>query len=355
MGHAELAELKYAQKEDISDLLREVLKAGSRAKDLVQQILTFSRQTEGKKVPVDLPPLVKEALKFLRASIPANIEIQQNMDPEGCLVMADPTNLHQVIMNLCTNAAHAMRETGGTLRVEVSKVNLEKEASDGHTGLPPGPYVKLVVSDTGYGIDKQVKERLFDPFFTTKRQGEGTGLGLSVVHGIIKDLGGSIEVESEPGQGATFQVFMPQHQGGVHSEPETVVDDLPRLKGHILLVDDEMGVLNSGQALLEVLGCKVSAFSVSRQALEAFEQSPNDFDVVITDLSMPGMTGLELTRRVKMARPDIPIIMWTGFSDKLNASNFAAYGLDAVLMKPPLISDLAEVLRQAGLGQNSSD
>lgn len=355
MGHAELAELKYASGEPIGDLLQEVVKAGTRAKDLVKQILTFSRQTEDKKAPVEVTPLVKEVLKFLRASMPATVEIKSSLPPDSNLVLADPTNLHQVIMNLCTNAAHAMGEKGGVLGVEVSRINVHPLQGGINPDLAPGPYLQLTVSDTGHGMTRQVRERIFDPFFTTKKQGEGTGLGLSVVHGIVKDLGGDITVYSEPGRGSSFKVLLPEYQGDIQTQPEIQTYELPRLRGNIMLVDDELGVVGSGQAMLEALGCTVTAFHDSRQALERFRTTPQEFDAVITDLTMPGMTGLELTRRIKAVRSDIPVILWTGFSEKLNPGNVAAYGLQAVVMKPPLIRDLAMVLTKAGLGKNRGD
>ena len=353
MGHTELAELKYAHNEPIGDLLQEVLKAGARAKDLVKQILTFSRQTEDKKAPVEITPLVKEVLKFLRASMPATVEIKSSLTPGRNLVLADPTNLHQVIMNLCTNAAHAMGEDGGVLGVEVSQITIHPLESGTNPDLVPGPYLQLTVSDTGHGMTQKVRERIFDPFFTTKKQGEGTGLGLSVVHGIVKDLGGDITVYSEPGLGSSFKVLLPEYQGDVHVAPESQAYELPRLKGRVMLVDDELGVVGSGQAMLEALGCTVTALHDSRQALEQFRQEPQAYDAVITDLTMPGMTGLELTRRIKNVRADIPVILWTGFSEKINPGNVQAYGLQAVVMKPPLIRDLAKVLTEAGM-ENSA-
>ena len=353
MGHTELAELKYAHSEPIGDLLQEVLKAGARAKDLVKQILTFSRQTEDKKAPVELTPLVKEVLKFLRASMPATVEIKSTLTPDRNLVLADPTNLHQVIMNLCTNAAHAMGEEGGVLGVEVSRVTIHPLESGTNPDLVPGPYLQLTVSDTGHGMTQKVRERIFDPFFTTKKHGEGTGLGLSVVHGIVKDLGGDITVYSEPGQGSSFKVLLPEYLGDVHIAPESQAYELPRLKGRVMLVDDELGVVGSGQAMLQALGCTVTALHDSRQALERFRQDPQAYDAVITDLTMPGMTGLELTRRIKNVRADIPVILWTGFSEKINPGNVQAYGLQAVVMKPPLIRDLAKVLTEAGM-ENSA-
>ena len=326
--------------------LAEVLKAANRAKDLVQQILTFSRQGEQERKLLRIQPIIKEVLKFLRGSLPSTIEINQNMDNECGAILSDPTQIHQVMMNLCTNAYHAMREKGGVLRVILTEVNIDSSDSGPNLDLNPGPYVRLSVSDTGHGMDRAVMERIFDPFFTTKDPGEGTGMGLSVVHGIIRSHGGNITVDSAPGEGATFHIYLPQIDTTAIA-PETVsTGPLPRGKERILLVDDEEQVVNMVRQMLERLGYHVTARTSSVEALEAFRAQPEKFDLVITDQTMPNMTGAELTKKLIAIRPDIPAILCTGFSEVISEEKAREIGISEYVMKPVVMSDIAKTIRR---------
>ncbi|MDY6837395.1 MAG: PAS domain S-box protein [Thermodesulfobacteriota bacterium] len=324
--------------------LREVLKAGGRARDLVQQILTFSRQSEQELRPLQLRPVLKEALKLLRASLPTTIEIRQDIQSESA-VMGDPTQMHQVLMNLCTNAGHAMQRGGGVLTVSLSDVELDANFAAEHHDVSPGPYLRLSVSDTGHGMNASTMERIFEPYFTTKEKEAGTGLGLAVVHGIVQSQGGTITVESEPGQGTTFQVYLPviprADDQGIESPA-----DLPTGREHILFIEDEEALSKLGKQLLERLGYSVVASTSGSEALEAFSAGPDRFDLVITDMTMPGMTGEKLALEMMKIRPDIPVILCTGFSPAMTEKKAKALGIRAFLMKPLHKEDIARTVRQ---------
>lgn len=323
--------------------LRKVMKAGERARDLVHQVLSFSRQGDQEKLPVQLMPIIKEVLKFIRASLPTSIEIQQELrgDPT---ILADPTQIHQVVMNLCTNAAHAMQDGGGILRVSLENIELDSEFTSRHPGLQPGVHVKLTISDTGYGISPEVVKRIFDPFFTTKGKGEGTGMGLSVVHGIVKSHGGIIDVYSTPGKGSVFTVFFSA------IERRLVHDTKPEkaLVGgteHILLVDDEPPLVELGVAMLEALGYQVTGIESSIEALALFKENPNRFDLVITDLAMPKITGDRLAEQLIDIKPDIPIILCTGFSAAIDEDRAKNMGIKAFINKPILRHQISRTIR----------
>jgi PAS domain S-box-containing protein len=325
--------------------LQEVLTAGNRARDLVRQILTFSRQSRQERKPVQLQVLIKETLKLLRASLPATIDIRQHLAAETSTVLADPTQMQQVLMNLCTNAEHAMRETGGILEIRLEEIEVDATLATRHAALRPGPYLQLSVRDTGHGILPQILERIFDPFFTTKSPSEGTGLGLAVVHGIVASHGGAITVTSTPGQGTTFQIYLPRLDMTAESEmaPEEAV---PRGQECILLVEDEAALARLGQQMLERLGYQVVTRTSSIEALEAFRATPQRFDLVVTDQTMPNLTGDALARELRRIRPDIPIILCTGFSHLMTAEKARALGIDAFLMKPLVARDLSLAIRQ---------
>ena len=325
--------------------LSEVIKATHRAKDLVQQILAFSRQSEQECQPVQVSLIVKEALKMLRASLPKTIEINQAIDSVG-VTMSDPTQIHQVIMNLCTNAHHAMREHGGILEVTLKNVDLDAGTEIQQKGLQPGPYIELTVSDTGYGIDAAVVDRIFDPYFTTKPLGEGTGLGLSVVHGIVKGIGGAIEVKSTPGKGSTFEVFLPRIERGYTKAEDISAVELPRGRERILVVEDENALLKVMAQMLERLGYKAVLASSSVHAFELFRENPDGFDLVVTDQTMPQQTGAELAKKILMLRPDIPVIICTGFSDLINQEIAEGIGIREFIMKPINIKNLAATVRK---------
>ncbi len=326
--------------------LKEVLIAANRAKDMVQQILTFSRQTETEKKPVKVQSIVKEAIKLLKTSIPTTIEIRLNIDADCKPVLADPTQIHQVVMNLATNAYQAMREKGGVLTIDVAKEKISMDDSDSYLNLHPGTYIKLTVSDTGHGIDKAVMEKIFDPYFTTKPVGQGTGMGLSTIHGIVKSHGGDIKVYSEPGKGTVFYVYFPLIETKP-VEPE-IVSTGPIQKGNerILLVDDEEPIVRIVKQTLERLGYQVATRTGSVDALEAFRAGPDKFDLVITDMTMPNMNGVELAKKLMEIRPDIPIIICTSFSEKISADKAQAMGIRGYVMKPVVTSEISKKIRE---------
>jgi CheY-like chemotaxis protein len=322
-----------------------VLRAGQRAKALVQQILTFSRRTAQAHTPVQLPPLVEEALALLRASLPSSIEIRQHIDPEVGAVLADPTQLHQVIINLCANAEYAMRQTGGVLEVRLEAVKVDHALAAQHPTLQLGPHVRLTVRDTGQGMPPEVVEHIYDPFFTTKATGEGTGIGLSMVHGIVVNHGGTITVESRVDQGTTFMIYLPCIPWDMAREVQEE-EPLPCRHERLLFIDDEPALVHLGQAVLTQLGYEVTTYTSSVEALAAFQAAPHHFDLVITDYTMPQMTGDALTRTLRRLRPDIPIILETGFSHAIDAEQAAALGIDAFLLKPWTVRELARTIAQ---------
>jgi len=332
IGYSELA-LEDAPKESLlQSNLQEVLEGGNRARDLIKQILAFSRQAEQELQPIQPKLIVKEVLKLLRASLPTTIEIKQNIQSDSS-VQADPTQLHQVLMNLCTNAGYAMRETGGTLEVTLTDVELDPHFTARYPDMTPGPHIRLTVNDTGHGMTPEVRECIFDPFFTTKERGEGTGMGLSVAIGIVTSHGGTITVHSEPGMGSNFQVYLPLVEPGLDLELET---EKPVLTGdeRILFVDDEQPLAKLGKQILERLGYQVVISTSSVEALELFRAKADQFDLVITDMTMPNMTGHNLARELMKVRPDIPIILCTGFSERITVEKAKKIGIRELLLKP---------------------
>jgi PAS domain S-box-containing protein len=326
--------------------IKEVLKGANRAKDLVKQILTFSRQTEQKRQPTQLNYIVKEALKFLRASLPTTIEIRQNIEDEEIIAMVDPTQIHQILMNLCTNAGHAMLETGGRLTVELSALNLSAQSAERLLGLKPGPHLKLTVSDTGHGMTSEIMERIFDPFFTTKKPGEGTGMGLAVVHGIIKSHEGVITVDSELGKGTIFQILLPRiEMRELESATETALS-MPTGTERILFIDDEQSLVTLVKEILRRLGYEVVTKTSSREALELFRSQPEGFDLVITDQTMPYMTGIELVREIMQIRSDIPTILCTGYSETATPEKVEAAGVRELILKPLEPFSFAQTVRK---------
>lgn len=345
MGYADLALHDLFPSHPTRRYLQEVMIAGQRAQSLVRQILTFSRTSEPERIPVQLHLIVKEALKLLRASLPSTIEILQDIDGETGTILADPTQLHQVLINLCANAEYAMRDTGGVLDVRLEAVELEAPLLAHHAELPPGPYVRLTMHDTGHGIAPEVANRVFDPFFTTKDVGQGTGMGLAVVHGIVTSHGGAITMQSTPGDGTTFALYLPR-LAMVPTEERAEEKTVLAGEASILFVDDEQSIAYLGQQLLERLGYHVLTSTSSRQALELFSQAPQRFDLVISDQTMPQMTGEVLIRELRKIRPDIPVILCTGFSYSIDADKAQAQGIDAFLLKPLVSSDLGLAIRQ---------
>ena len=346
IGYSDLALKDVAQEDRVHYHLEQILKGGYRARDLVKQILAFSRQTEQEQRPIKMSPLVKEVAKLLRASLPATIEIQTNIGTESDMVLADPTQIHQVIMNLCTNAGHAMRERGGILRLNLLEADLDAHSSLNSPDLREGLYLRLEVSDSGHGMSPEVLKRIFDPYFTTKEISSGTGLGLAVVHGIIKKHRGAITVHSEPGQGTSFYVFLPR-AAAPSEQQEEEASSIPGGKERVLFVDDEVDLTNLAREILEFLGYTVITKTNSTAALEAYRADPDGFDIVITDQTMPTLTGLELAKELLGIRPDLPIILCTGFSEQINPEKAQALGISGFLFKPILIPDLAQSIRRA--------
>ncbi len=327
------------------DRLNKVLAGAKRASDLVRQILTFSRESANDPRPLKIQSIIKEVSNLIQSTLPATIEIRQYADSNCAPVMADPTHIHQVIMNLVTNAYHAMQEKGGMLEISLKETDLEfDDLKD--LGMKPGPYVCLSVSDTGMGMDRAVSEKIFDPYFTTKEKGKGTGLGLAVVHGIVRTCGGDIRVYSEPGKGSVFHVYLPSIKTGTGwLAPETTA---PISTGdeHILLVDNENEIVEMGQQLLERLGYQVTSRTSSIEAMEAFRANPDRFDLVITDLTMPNMTGFQLSQKLLEIRPGIPIVLCTGFSEQITEETAKAMGIREYVMKPLVKSELAKIIRK---------
>jgi PAS domain S-box-containing protein len=348
LGYAELASFGIGENDKVKYYLEQSMLAASRAKDLVQQILTFSRQTKQELKPLNIKPIVKEGLKFLRASLPSTIEIREDIEEELGTIEADSTQVHQVLMNLCTNAAHAMEKNGGALEVSLSKLDIKGETSSAAQEIEPGSYVRLRVTDTGHGMHPEILERIFDPYYTTKEGGKGTGLGLAVVHGIVKSYGGAITVSSEVGKGSTFDIYFPRIGTVDFSSKGEEGEPLP-LGGHerVLFVDDEEGIVEVGREILEYLGYEVVAKTSSTEALELFRGHADRFDLVITDMTMPNMTGDKLAQELIRIRPEIPIIICTGFSEHITEEKAKTIGIREFAMKPLVIRDLAKAIRRA--------
>ena len=324
--------------------LEEIITAGIRARDVVRQLLSFAHKTDQERKPVIINSVIIDGLRLLRFSIPANIEIRHNIPKGSEVIFADPTQLNQVMINLFTNAAHAMEKDGGILAINVESVNLTASTAQSHD-LPPGSYVKLSVSDTGDGIAPEIKDRIFDPYFTTKEVGKGSGMGLSVVHGIVMNHNGAISVDSELGKGATFTIFLPASKR--EPVPETTIDEeLPTGKERILFVDDEESIVKMGIQRLKRLGYKVESTTSPIEALDLFRSKSDQFDLVITDLTMPKMTGDKLVKAILDIRPDIPIILCTGFSEKINSEKIREIGAAVYLEKPHDKHDLSKTIRR---------
>ncbi len=345
LGYTEMTGVALPQGHEAHETLEQVLKASHRAKDLVAQILAFSRQSEQEKKPTNLSLIVKEVLKLLRASLPSTIEIRQEITTDKDTVIADPVEIHQVLMNLCTNAHHAMTETGGVLEVTLTPVDLDADEAASYPDLRPGPYVRLTVSDTGHGIDRAIVGQIFDPYFTTKEKGVGTGLGLAVVDGIVKSHGGAITLRSQPGKGSTFDLFFPLVEMEAAPVTETV-EQCPRGSECILFVDDEEPLADLGRRMLHHLGYDVISRSSSVEALEAFRAQPDKFDLVVTDQTMPNMTGEMLAKKIMGIRSDIPIILCTGYSEVIREEHAKAIGIRTFVMKPIVLKEIARTVRR---------
>ena len=346
IGYSEIARAQLAATDVIGKDLDKVITAGKRAAELVEQILTFSRHDGEDFKPIEIQCIIEEALKLLRASLPTTIALVTNINGEGNFIEADSIQLHQVLMNLCTNAKQAIGAGVGTLNIVLSEIRVrEHEIFSDCPLLDCGSYLDLEISDTGCGMDKVTQSKIFEPFFTTKKKGEGTGLGLAVVHGIIKQHKGEITVNSEPGEGTTFHIYLPVVENVTQKVIENSEDafvDIPQGKGErILLVDDETEIVEMLQRLLNDLGYSVAAFNSSAQALEIFSENPEEFDLLITDMTMPEMTGMILSQKILAIRPDLPVILCTGFSETVDEVKAQSIGIRIFMRKPTSATVLA--------------
>ncbi len=345
LGYTQLSQMNISEEQTVLGYLGQVEFACNRAKELIKQILAFSRKGEIEKKPVDIALIIKEALKLLRASLPTTIEIRQNIQSNLGTVLADPTQIHQVLMNLCTNASHSMRQEGGILNVSLEIITFDQDQKVYYPDLKPGEYFKLSVSDTGCGIPPDVLPRIFDPYFTTKEVGEGTGLGLSVVHGIVQSHGGAIDVKSRLHVGTTVHVYFPCLQKEITEPRKLKTKLLPRGTEKILFLDDEKDLVEIGSKMLSELGYSVETRLDPLEALAVFRDNPDRFDLIITDMTMPKITGEKLANEILKIRSDIPIILCTGFRQELTARQLSAIGIKMVIMKPLTVTELAKAVR----------
>jgi PAS domain S-box-containing protein len=346
IGYTEISQFTIEPESQVAEYLAHVLEACGRAKELINQILMFSRETEQELRPIQVALPVKEALKLIRASVPANIEIRSEIQSQAS-ALADPTQIHQIAMNLCTNAAYAMKESGGLLQVGLTDISIDHE--DYHKDYPdaaPGDYIRLTVSDQGHGIDAYHLHRIFDPFFTTKEKGDGSGMGLSVVHGLVKSYGGWIYVHSRPGGGSTFDILIPALKGAV-KDKIALRKPVPTGSESILFVDDEEMIVDIAEGMLESLGYRVAIRTSSIEALEAFKNNPDGFDLMVVDLMMPKMSGLDLADKILQIRPGLPIVLCTGFGINIDEEQIFRHGIRHIIFKPILRYDMATTVRNA--------
>lgn len=343
LGYTEMALEELSEESVLRYDIEQINAAATRGKDLVQQILTFSRQVDFDKKPLKLDEVVREVMKLIRASFPSNIEILQELDTDTGTVLADSTQMHQIIMNICTNAYHAMMGSGGTLSVKLDKVNVGSRPVKGTAKIQKGTYVRLTVSDTGHGMDKRTIERIFEPFFTKKEVGSGSGLGLSVVHGIVNNYNGTIDVQSEPGKGSTFMIYLPQHSEQIVSHKDSE-HKIKKGNGSILFVDDEKEITFMGKRMLESLGYSVDIKSDSMDALADFKRDPYKYDLLVTDQAMPKMMGTELIGKLKQIRPDLKSIIITGYQDSIPNDAIEQYGVADIISKPLILSEFSELI-----------
>jgi signal transduction histidine kinase/ActR/RegA family two-component response regulator len=344
LGYTDMACEELPEESTLRFDIEQINKAALRGKNLVQQILTFSREVGVERKPMQLQPIVAETLSLLKASIPPNVVIKQQLNPEIGTVLADPTQIHQIVMNLCTNAHHAMMKAGGILEVKLDAVKVDQKFAEKIPNLKKGEYIRLTISDTGYGMDINTQQRIFEPFFTRKAVGSGSGLGLSVVHGIINNYGGAILVDSNPGEGSTFTVYLPKY-GTDHVESSKA--DKKPIGGdeQILFVDNEPEIIFMGKKMLENLGYKVTIKSDGISALEEFTNDPNRYSLLVTDQNMPKITGTELASRMKKIRPGLKVIIITGYADNLSEEALTQIGISEVILKPMRLDDFSKTIR----------
>ena len=345
LGYTDMALEEITAESNLRFDLEQINNAAHRGKDLVQQVLTFSREVDFANKPIQLQPIIAEALNLIKASFPPGVVINQHFDQKIGTVLADPTHIHQIVMNLCTNANHAMMKTGGVLDVKLDAVKIDQKAADKIPNLKKGEYIRLTISDTGHGMDIKTKERIFEPFFTRKEVGSGSGLGLSVVHGIVNNYGGAILVESSPGKGTTFMIYLPKYGADLLESDKS---DKKPLKGveHILFVDDEPEITFMGKKMLENLGYKVSIASDSTSALEEFGNNPGKFSLLVTDQNMPNMRGTDIALKMREIQPDLKVIIITGYSEHLSEELLFKNGISEVILKPMILDDFSKVIRR---------
>jgi len=351
IGYTELALADASRETRAYDNFQEVLRAGHRGRDLVKQLLTFSRQREHERNPLQISIILKEVLKMFGASMPASIEMSKNIQTGSGKVLGDPSQIHQMLMDLFTNTAHALSDGGGGLEVSLSDVDIDAGVTAQNPDLKPGPHVRLRVSVSGRGISPSIMGRIFDPYITTKGEVDGTGMGPVVVRGTVKSHGGGIIVHSDPGNKATLDIFFPRIRSEVTSEKE-LATPLARGKERVLIIDDEQALASLGKQMLERLGYQVISETSSMEALEAFRAQPDGFDLVITDAIMPSMTGLELAEKLLTVRPDIPIILCSGGGETVTKEKARALGIRKFVMKPIVIAEIAEIIRKVLDEQN---
>jgi len=345
LGYTDMALEELPAESNLRFDLEQINNAAHRGKDLVQQVLTFSREVDFENKPIQLQPIVTEALNLIKASFPPGVEINQQYDQKIGTVLADPTHIHQIMMNLCTNANHAMMKTGGILNVKLDAVKIDQKTADKIPNLKKGEYIRLTISDTGHGMDLKTKERIFEPFFTRKEVGSGSGLGLSVVHGIINNYGGAIVVDSTPGKGTTFMIYLPKYGDDALESDKS---DKKPLKGdeYILFVDDEPEITFMGKKMLENLGYKVTISSNSISALEEFKREPDRYSLLVTDQSMPNISGTDLAIMMKEIRPELRVIIITGYADNLSDETLSQSGISEVILKPMILDDFSKIIRR---------
>jgi PAS domain S-box-containing protein len=345
VGYTEMLLEDVPKDSPLRDSLNNIYTSSLRAKDLVQQILTFSRQESSELKLMKMQPIIKEALKLIRSTIPTTIEIKQDINPGCGVIKANPTQIHQIVMNLATNAYHAMEKMGGKLKVGLKQIEFETHDLI-NPDMKPGSYACLTIADTGKGMNKAIIQKIFDPFFTTKEKGKGTGMGLSVVHGIVIAMGGAIQVYSEPEKGTEFHVYFPIEENSSGGQPTHSKTQIRGGTEQILIVDDEEAILTMEKRILERLGYHVTSHTSSLEALESFRTNPDKFDLIITDMAMPNLPGDKLSAELCKIRPDIPILLCTGFSETMSEKKAVFLGIKGFLSKPVIMKDLAQKIRE---------
>ena len=345
-GYSQLVDSHISDPDQVKKYNQKIFEGAQRASALIQQILSFSRQTKYSKEPVSIFHILKEVLSLMRSTIPSNIEINAVLNSKA-MVLADSTQIHQLMMNLCTNGYQAMGDTGGILSVMLSEISLSQEDLSGEINCSPGKYVKITVNDTGSGIDDQIKEKIFDPYFTTKKVGDGTGLGLAVVNGIVKKHNGFIDFHTEIGVGTTFQLYLPIITDSATKQIrlEEIKEAQSTASERIMLVDDEHAILETLEAILSSKGYQISAFDNGEAALKAFAKNPDHFDLIVTDMTMPKMTGDKLSLAALEIRNDLPIIICTGYHGKFTESEAMKAGIKKYIQKPVVGSELIKIIR----------